>query len=264
MNRNLLQILILLFFTSLHGQNTDDKDFDLLNESLEWHLEFNDACAKDWQSNWFLDGLLGEINNTKEGMIFSAGPVEGDDASHAVLWTKNSFKGDVKIEYNYTRTDAKTKWVNILYIQATGIDPYSEDIFEWNDFRAIPSMKKYFMNMKALHISYAAYKGNNLNQNSDYVRARQYPLHPGQDFSSTTEIPWPSFETGLFKPGETYKVTVIKTNEKLYFKVEGKSDSKLFFWDLTDHPPIVEGRIGLRHMYTRSARYKDFNIYTKK
>jgi hypothetical protein len=118
--------------------------------------------------------------------------------------------------------------------------------------------------MEALHISYAAYDRDNTDLSNDYVRVRKYPSLPGQSFSKTTEIPPTSFKTGLFNPGETYKITVIKTGRKLYFKVEGKEDSKLFSWDLSESQTVSEGRIGLRHMYTRSARYKDFKVYSKK
>ena len=158
MNKNRLLILMMFCSTLIHGQDIDKDDFEILNQSTDWQLEFYDHCSGDWQSQWFLDGLRAEIENTKDGMVFSAGPVEGDHACHAVLWTKDSFKGDVKIEYNYTRTDTRTIWVNILYIQATGVDPYSSDISEWNDLRNIPYMSTYFMNMKTLHISYAAFK----------------------------------------------------------------------------------------------------------
>lgn len=260
------RLLLLLFFltASLQGQNTDQKDFDSLNVALDWQVQFEDDCTRDWQSKWFLDGLRAKVENTPEGMNFSAGPEVGNDASHTVLWTKESFEGDIKIEYQYTRTDAGTEWVTILYIQATGIAPYSQDISTWNNLRTIPAMRTYFMNMKALHISYAAYDKDNADINNDYVRVRQYPVLPGQNFATSAEIPDASFKTGLFHPGETYKITVIKTAEKLFFKVDGKKDSKLFSWNLSDLPPILEGRIGLRHMFTRSARYKDFKVYTKK
>jgi hypothetical protein len=59
------------------------------------------------------------------------------------------------------------------------------------------------------------------------------------------------------------KNKVIKTVQQLYFKVEGENVLKLFSWVLTDKEAVDEGRIGLRLMYTRSARYKDFKIYTK-
>ncbi|HSD08058.1 DUF1961 family protein, partial [Flavobacterium sp.] len=215
---------------------------------------------------WFLDGLHADIKNTKEGMLFNPGNIEGDDAYNAVLWTKDSFKGDLKIEYNYTKTDAKTIYATILYIQATGIGvaPYSEDITKWNNLREIPAMKTYFNNMKTLHISYASFDNKNTDIKKDYIRARIYPVLSGQNFNTITEIPSASFETGLFNTGETYKITVIKTREKLYFNVVGKNISKLFTWNLSNTPAVLEGRIGLRHMFSRTALYRDFSVFVKK
>ncbi|PJJ08473.1 uncharacterized protein DUF1961 [Flavobacterium sp. 1] len=266
MDKNLLLILILFFSALMRGQNTDLAEFETLNQSKQWQLQFNDPCTKDWQSKWFLDGLHADIKNTKEGMLFSGGNVEGDDAYNAVLWTKDSFKGDVKIEYSYTKTDNKTIWATILYLQATGIGiaPYVEDISQWNNLREIPAMKTYYTNMKALHISYASYDNKNTDIKNDYIRVRKYPVLAGQNFNTTTEIPSASFETGLFNPNETYQITIIKNDKKLYFKVVGKNISKLFSWDLSNSPAILEGRIGLRHMHTRSARYKDFSVFTKR
>lgn len=263
MNKFQHLILMILISNCLPGQIIDAVEFDSLNQTKNWNLKFEDDGSGNWQSKWFLDGLRAEVKNIKEGMLFSAGPVEGDDACHGVLWTNDSFSGDVKIEYQYTRTDTKTEWVNILYIQASGVSPYAKDIYQWNSLRKIPYMRSYFMNMEALHISYAAYGKNNLDSYNDYIRARKYPNLPGQNFSSTTEILPASFKTGLFLPGETYKITVIKTGERLYFKVEGKGESKLFSWQLQESQTVQEGRIGLRHMYARSALYKDFEIYTK-
>ncbi|WP_281637994.1 DUF1961 family protein [Flavobacterium marginilacus] len=265
MNKNLLLILIFFFSALMKGQNTDDTVFEKLNQSKQWHLKFNDSCTKDWQSKWFLDGLHADIKNTEEGMLFSAGNVEGDDAHNTVLWTKASFKGDLKIEYRYTKTDNKTIWATILYLQATGIGiaPYVEDIRQWNNLREIPAMKTYYTYMKALHISYASYDNKNTDMKKDYIRVRKYPVPAGQNFNTATEIPNASFETGLFNPNETYKITIIKTSQKLYFKVDGKDISKLFTWDLSNTPAITEGRIGLRHMHTRSAVYKDFSVFTR-
>ena len=246
----------------LIGQNSND--FEVLNKSGKWHIKFKDDCTENWQNYWFLDGLKAIVKNSNEGMCFSAGTEEGNDAHHAVLWTKQSFKGNVKIEYFYTRTDSTTSWVNILYIQATGIKPFASNIYKWKDERTIPAMKTYFNHMKALHISYAAFGPNNLDANNDYVRARSYPVIEGENFNKTTEIPPASFNTGLFKTGETYRITVIKTLDKLYFNVEGKTIAKLFSWGLTKNQQVFEGRIGLRHMYTRAARYKDFKVFVQK
>jgi len=267
MNLKSFLFLLSLFFTLFaNAQDTDTKEFEILNLSKQWQLELRDKGTKDWQVKWFLDGLEANIKNTKAGMLFNAGTNAGTDAGHAVLWTKQSFKGNVKIEYNFTRKDSETKWAIILYLQATGtgIVPYVEDISKWNNLRTIPAMKTYFNNMKALHISYSSFENDNNNPEKDYIRVRQYPVVKGQNFNTTTEIPNAFFETGLFKTGETYKITVIKTNEKLYFKVTGKDTSKLFSWNLQNHPELIEGRIGLRQMATRSALYKDISIYTMK
>jgi hypothetical protein len=41
-----------------------------------------------------------------------------------------------------------------------------------------------------------------------------------------------------------------------------RNDEKqmLCHWDNQSLPPILAGRIGLRHMYTRGARYRDFRV----
>lgn len=260
------QLIFLLLLKSIliSGQSADSVEFEAINQSSDWNLSFEDDCTEDWQSNWFLDGLRATVKNTNMGMVFSAGPEEGDHACHAVLWTTASFSGDIKIEYDYTRMDTRTEWVNILYIQATGIPPNAKDISTWNHLRIIPYMRTYFRNMEALHISYAAYERDNLDMQNDYIRARKYPVLPGQKFSTTTEVAPSFFKTGLFTPGETYKITVIKTNQKLYFNVEGESGEKLYSWALSANQMVKEGRIGLRHMYTRSALYKDFKVYSRK
>ena len=92
MKKNLLLIAILFFSTLIRGQNTDSADFEILNQSKQWQLQFNDPCTKDWQSKWFLDGLHADIKNTKDGMLFSGGNVEGDDAYNVVLWTRIHLK----------------------------------------------------------------------------------------------------------------------------------------------------------------------------
>ncbi len=242
----------------------DEDNFKELSESPDWKLRFSDPCTKNWQSNWFLDGQLATIRHSEKGMDFSAGPVNRDDAHHAVLWTKESFKGDIKIEYNYTRTDSQLVNVNILYIQATGIgrDSFETDISKWNEFRKVPTMSKYYNYMKTIHISYAAFNMVNDDPDADYIRIRQYPVTEEISFADM-EIPPAHYETGLFLPGVTYKMTWIKTKTKLYLTVEGEDVLKKYSWNLNKPESITEGRIGLRHMYTRSANYSDFKVYVK-
>ena len=81
--------------------------------------------------------------------------------------------GDLKIEYDYTRTDNETRCVNILYIQATGSGkgPYALDISDWNELRKVPAMATYFNHMHAYHISYAAFPNSGENRVSKVTRA---------------------------------------------------------------------------------------------
>jgi hypothetical protein len=260
-----LSATLLLFFISgvVFGQESDNSAFERLEKDSKWELKLEDQGTRNWQTNWFLDGQVARVENTEKGMLLIAGPEFGNDAHHMVLWTKQSFQGDVKIEFDYTRTDHETRAVNILYIQATGKGEgdYVKDISEWKELRKIPSMRTYFNNMITLHISFAAFPNNEVSQ--DYVRVRRYPVMPDKNFREL-EVEPTYFDTGFFNTGETYQITVIKTDGRLYFNVIGNEDSKLYSWDTSHIPPLKEGRIGLRHMYTRSAIYSNVKIYETK
>jgi len=242
------------------GCFSQEQEFEQLT-NLPWKEAFKDKGNTDWHLKWFLDGQKATVKNQEDGMIFSAGPVEREDASHAVLWTKRSFTGDLKIEYDFTKMDDATKAVNILYIQATGKEdgPYVKDIFEWADLRTIPKMRTYFNNMNLWHVSYAAFDNSNATKKIDYLRARRYPILPGKTFKDT-EVGMSYEDTGLFKRGITFHMTIIKKDDMLFVKVENDGVSKLFNWDFSEHPRIVEGRIGLRHMWTRSSKYANFSV----
>ena len=256
-------VFLVLFFVAFIGCNAQENDFKSLNTSSDWELQFEDDCTSNWQQNWFKDGLISKVEQDETGMDLIAGPVNRNDAHHTVLWTKQSFEGDIKIEYEYTRTDSQIVNVNILYIQAQGIgkEGRDKDITQWNAYREVPTMSKYYYNMNPLHISYAAFPMVNDDPENDYIRIRKYPAEEGK-FGETEILP-AYFKTGLFLPGVSYKITVIKTQSKLYFNVKGNGDEKLFSWDLAEGQSPEEGRIGLRHMFTRSARYKDFKVWTK-
>lgn len=253
----------LFLFASLSGQNGPAAAFARLNDAPIWRRAMKDTGQRKWQRKWLLDGLRATVRNTPGGMVISGGPLEGDDACHGVLWTKQSFTGDLKIEYTYTRTDTRVKWVNILYVQATGAGDNPADIAAWRQERVIPSMRTYFNGMNALHVSYAAYHRDNEDSANDYVRARLYPVPVGGRFKDTQLQP--SYDhSGLFRPGVPYRITVIKTMTDLYFRVVGDNKSEVFHWPLPDGHPVRAGRIGLRQMYTRSARYGNFEVWERR
>lgn len=226
-----------------------------------WKTALFDQGTKDWTEHWFLDGRKAELKNTDHGMEFYAGPTFGDDSCHAVLWTKDSFAGDVKIEYDFTRLDSEHRCVNILYIQATGSgkEPYGTDIAEWSHLRDVPAMGMYFNHMNTYHISYAAF-GNTDEKDIGYIRARRYTASglDGTEFG-------PDYDpTGYFDTGVTHKMTFIKSGDHLYLHVANEEREQLCHWHNRDFPSIFSGRIGLRQMFTRAARYENIRVSTFK
>jgi hypothetical protein len=224
-----------------------------------WQEAFQDDCTSDWQEQWILDGEIGTVENSAEGMTLAAGPEFRNDAHHIVLWTKETFKGDVKIEYEYTRLDDETSCVTILYIQATGsgVGDYGTDIMQWKELRRAPSMRTYFDHMNLYHISYAAY-GNSKEDRQQYVRSRRYM--PELNGLKGTELFPDYYPEGLFETGVPHQITVIKKSRDLYMKVENADQTRYFHMTNPNFPTIEEGYIGLRHMFTRSARYKNFRV----
>ena len=99
----------------------------------------------DWRTRWFLDGDTATVESTSEGMILRAGPDIKDNGDSMVLWTRDSFAGDVKIEYEFTRLDRAVEGVNIIYLKATGIGdaPYEKDILAWSKLRNRARMPLY-------------------------------------------------------------------------------------------------------------------------
>ena len=229
----------------------------------DWTQTFSDPGTSDWTENWFLEGAKASIQNTPDGMIFNAGPIPGEHASHAVLWTKQSFEGDIKIGYEYTRLDTMmdVTSVNILYIQATGLgtEESPEDIFLSTASREEPYMYAYYLNMNALHISYATTGPNR----AFYVSSRRYPASSRQDFGQGTQIQPIYEDIELFKPGETYQITVIKKGNQLTFTAERNGEKHVFEWDTSAFPQVTKGRIGFRHMWARSSKYRNIKIYAK-
>ncbi len=229
---------------------------------LNWHEVFVDPGTNDWKSNWTLDGLKATVTNNSKGMNFMAGPIPKENASHAVLWTTKSFEGDLKIEYEYTRTDNANQFVTILYIQATGSDEghFTKDILEWADKRTVPAMNTYFNNMNTYHISYAAYGGDPIADDYDYIRARRYMPTLKKGLNGTALTPDSYERTGLFKPGVPHHITVVKIKNEIFMQIRNPEKEYLCYFENKDLPEITEGRIGLRHMFTRSARYRDIRV----
>jgi len=245
----------------LGQQNEQQKQFDLLLGQPA-QLVFEDNFRHAWSEKWHLDGEKARIMQKDGQLDMYAGERAYVDADHLVLWTKEEFEGNLKIEYDFMRLDSSRHYcVNILYIQAQGSGrrPFVKDIFKWNELRKVPRMSTYFNNMDTYHISYAVTEVASENK-PEYIRARRYMPQWKKGLEGTDLKP-EYLNTGLFKIGVTYHLTFIKYDTDLYMNVKGDGQDKTFYFDASSFPGIDKGRIGLRQMYTRSSRYANFKVY---
>ena len=231
--------------------------------SQEWTKVFEDNATGKWQDKWFVDGKKATVKYKDDGLMFKAGKRRLDNAHHAVLWTHQSFSGDIKVEYDFTRLDDSVNDVVIVYLLAEGVGdyPFPEDIYAWRKFRVIPYMHLYWWHMKALHISYAVNDGFN----ESYVRARQYPVRQGvTKWKETIVEPEKDFTgAGVFLKDRTYHITLTKIGNSLKMKVTGEGVEKEYDWDISDFEYRNNGRLGFRHMWKRSAKYQNIKVYQK-
>jgi len=244
-----------------NGSAHDKTEFNkILN--LDWREVFNDPGTENWKKQWILDGEMAKVLNTPKGMVFYAGPIPGSDSGHAVLWTRRTFHGGLRLEYDYTRLDSATRYVNIVYLLASGSGApgYPPDIMEWTNKRNIPAMKTYFNHMNLLHISYAAFDNRNSEQGNDYIRVRRYLPETGKGLEGT-EVKPSYFRSGMFETGQTCHITVILKGNDLFMQVGDADQQELYRWDLSMFPPLAKGYIGLRQMGSRSSCYRNFRIY---
>ena len=227
-----------------------------------WKSVFTDDFKSAWQKNWSLDGQKAELKNTKKGLLYKAGATPASDADHAVLWTKESFEGDIRVEFDFTKKDDATKFVNILYLfaEGSGVGAYDKDILKWSDLRTVPAMKTYFEHMNAFHISFAAFENDNLDTNADYIRARRYMPERGKGLNGTYLKP-DYLRTGLFRTGVLHHITVIRSGDTIFMQIKNAEKEYLCRWKTSEFPALKSGRIGLRLMGSRVSEFGNFKVF---
>jgi hypothetical protein len=235
-------------------------NFEKLNQ-LSWKPVFQDNFKSSWQINWFLDGQKARLTNFKTGLLFKAGPTPATDSDHSVLWTKQVFSGDIKIDFDFVKKDSSTKYVNIIYLfaQGSGFGKYDKDLSKWNALRTIPSMKIYFEHLNAFHISFAGFENDNNDPTADYIRARRYLPERGKGLSGTDLKP-EYLKTGLFMPGVLCHITIIKKGNDIFMKIKNAEKEQLCHWKASEFPALNSGRIGLRLMGSRASEFADFKV----
>ena len=67
---------------------------------------------------------------------------------------------------------------------------------------------------------------------------------------------------GFFDYGVPHRMTAIKSGDHVYLRIRNDARDLVCHWHNAQFASITEGRIGLRHMSTRAARYRDLRIST--
>lgn len=247
----MLRFTLLISLLAAPIGQADDEIKAVLSKELQrsWKLAFEDDCLGSWKDKWFLDGIKARVTNDQRGMTIDTAK------GYAVLWTDQEFQGDLRIEYDFRRVDSNDKGVNIIYIQAQGkgTGEFDRDIRRWSDKRQLAAMKNYFNNMDTYHISYAAFPGN-------YIRGRRY-LPARNKGLKGTELEGTMKNTGLFKSGKQYHVTIIKREDELLMQIRGANETLACRLRNRDKAGIHAGRIGLRLMPGRESLFSNIRVY---
>lgn len=243
------------------SQISINKRFKTLNEYKNT-LIFQDEFRKGISKNWFTDGKKAKFNSGKSGLIYQAGPMPANEDDHAVLWTKKSFSENIKIEFEFTRLDDVTKFVNIIYLfaEGSGKESYDKDISLWKNLREIPAMKTYFNHMNLFHLSFAAFENNNEDMHADYIRARKYQPETNQGLTGTEIMP-EFLRTGFFQTGVKHHITIIRHKDEIFMEVKNAWQTKLYHWKSDNIASLHSGRIGLRLMGSRISGFNNFRVY---
>lgn len=247
-----------------HEQNRTNRKDSV--EATSGTILFADPMTGKWQENWFVDGKKQIMRTGEDGLYVEAGPITKRQdpveyhAHHTVLWTKQEFEGDIGIRYEFERVAGGG--TSLLYIQAQGIgmEPYVEDISQWNELREIPAMNKYFDYMSLISVSFR-----------EEIRIKRYPWSDKKrDIKFETPVLFdPMLEYDRTPPGKRYLVDVEKRKESLKLRVveKGNPDNVVeHTWDLTKNPKqqlprlVEKGRIGLRNMGGNKVIYKHFQV----
>lgn len=266
--------LLLLLFIFLPGQYLSDPVSDSKTTYIadkqnpdhkRYNILFEDSLMSNWQEKWFLDGLEATLEHRDDGLYFAGGTITKDDdpeqyhAHHAVLWTKQVFEGDIRIQYEMTRVDTSNYGNTLLYIQAQGIggEPYVKDIAQWSQLREIPNMSIYFEKMDLISVSFR-----------ENIRCKRYPWKDQQgEWYPQRGLIEPMVDYIGMIPGKRYAVEVDKRASSVILRLFDAETKELLInstWDINEVAeelePVQKGRIGIRHMSTKQFIYKNFKV----
>jgi hypothetical protein len=226
-----------------------------------WHVVLSDDGTGNWKDNWFLFGDPSRgigVTNSTEGMTLRAGDGTNPKSDHAVLWTKATFSGDLRVEYDFTVLDRYSTSIPsngycsavLLYSRPSASAPFASDLADWPVARRNADTSGRALNeaVDGLQFNYAF--------NGD-PRGNRFRLRANPGYVLIGE----SVEMKLFAPGIEHHVVVEKRGDSMTVSAAGSDGQR--FAKTFSAPPLAKqssGHVGLRNMNRREARYRNIRI----
>lgn len=227
-----------------------------------WDLVWTDSGAENWSEDWLLFGSPDRISvtNSPGGMTLRAGDGTDAKADHAILWSRRSFAGDLRVEWDYTVLDRYSSVVPpggycsalLLYGHGIGSAEAPADLLAWSPQarQADTSGRTMSETTSGLQLNYA-FVGD---PRGNRVRLR---VNPGYRLGAE------SAETDFFEVGVPYHVAIEKHQATLSITVTESRSSRVFSTRFDD--PLLHqhsnGRIGFRNMNRRESVYANIRVY---
>ena len=226
---------------------------------LPWVLKFSDPGGTSGAAvtKYFKDGSTATVAYTANGLEINA------PSGHTVVWTKTSFTGDIRIEFDYKRLNVPRVGINegtLLVVNGWGLSrvcPVDQlthplDIRAWA--RPVATYDVYKFCMANQTVSF-----DNLDRGTDpRLTVRQNPGYHDMG----TIIP-PKLQTGVL-----YHVTVTRTGNTLKTLVK-RGTTVVASLTATLNPSLPGsqvskfGYVGFRQMTGRRAAYRNIKIFTR-
>jgi hypothetical protein len=205
---------------------------DAMNGSTDEVLFVEDFS--DGMKNWWVEG--GRKVHVKSGRLYvDANPPEGSqDGGVCTVWCKETFPGDVRVEFDAHVVESVPEVNNINFFLSYS-DPSGEPLYETRDERKTAKYSLYHK-LNGHIFTYLRDSRQADGANSDGSTKARFRIRRNPGFHMLGE----AFDYHCEK-GRTYHVVLTKSGGTLSMTVDGK-----VYCRATDQQPLKGGLIGLR------------------
>lgn len=214
-----------------------------------WTLAFDDPGSGGWSGKYDLHGPPCAQASNVGGIRLRSCASEDDSL---ILWTRQRFDGDMKVEYDYrilSNLSPTQEIASALLIgTGDGATGLPADFAAWT----VPFDQGRYQNTNTLWMNYA-YQNP---ASGDPLRIR---LRRNPGYNNLGDAP-PEFP---FNVGTTYHIVVEKVGSNFTVSVTGPSGTRSHTWSNSSIGGITGGYVGFRNMHFRETLISNVRIYTR-